>query len=164
MARRPVLKSQKPRKYGGGARSSRYPRDLRSDGAGLNGPVTVTPPSKPVDSQRFGTPTMRQRVLVRDGGKCAYCGAHVDNDTANLDHVLPWKLGGRTNEANLVLACRECNKAKGNATSPDPRALRARGKRYSQPWQHRGDPAGRNPHDNPATIGRGNTGTLRNPG
>jgi len=35
---------------------------------------------------------------------------------ATLDHVLPWSLGGRTNEMNLVTCCWSCNYGKANFT------------------------------------------------
>jgi 5-methylcytosine-specific restriction endonuclease McrA len=30
-----------------------------------------------------------------------------------VDHVIPYKLGGKTNEANGVCSCRRCNRSKG---------------------------------------------------
>jgi 5-methylcytosine-specific restriction endonuclease McrA len=53
-------------------------------------------------------------ILVRDGYKCRYCGVSITNDTANMEHRIPWKYGGKTNSDNLVTSCRSCNKAKGN--------------------------------------------------
>jgi hypothetical protein len=35
---------------------------------------------------------------------------------ATLDHVLPWSLGGRTDETNLVTCCWSCNYGKSNFT------------------------------------------------
>jgi 5-methylcytosine-specific restriction endonuclease McrA len=35
---------------------------------------------------------------------------------ATLDHLLPWSLGGRTNESNLVTCCWSCNYGKANFT------------------------------------------------
>lgn len=35
---------------------------------------------------------------------------------ATLDHVLPWSLGGRTDESNLVTCCWSCNYGKANYT------------------------------------------------
>ena len=35
---------------------------------------------------------------------------------ATLDHVLPWSLGGRTDESNLVTSCWSCNYGKANFT------------------------------------------------
>jgi 5-methylcytosine-specific restriction endonuclease McrA len=35
---------------------------------------------------------------------------------ATLDHVIPWSLGGRTDESNLVSSCWSCNYGKANFT------------------------------------------------
>jgi len=35
---------------------------------------------------------------------------------ATLDHVIPWSLGGRTDESNLVTSCWSCNYGKANFT------------------------------------------------
>ena len=35
---------------------------------------------------------------------------------ATLDHVVPWSLGGRTDESNLVTSCWSCNYGKANFT------------------------------------------------
>jgi 5-methylcytosine-specific restriction endonuclease McrA len=44
----------------------------------------------------------------RHGVMLAFC--------ANADHVLPWKLGGATDKANLVTACWSCNYGKSDFT------------------------------------------------
>ena len=86
-----------------------------------NGPVTTTVVG--LDQlPRFGTHQQRLYVLQRDGYACRYCGCPVTIDTANLDHVLPYKLGGETLVANLVACCRECNKHKGNNLWKLPKA------------------------------------------
>jgi len=74
--------------------------------------VTVKPPT--IDEQRYARHGTRMYVLRRDDYRCRYCGKLVTNDTANMDHVIPWKLGGKSVASNLVTACRRCNKAKGN--------------------------------------------------
>lgn len=52
------------------------------------------------------------RVYRRDGYACRYCGR---NDGAlTIDHVITWENGGPTTEANLVSACRRCNRVRGN--------------------------------------------------
>ena len=57
---------------------------------------------------------MRERVLRRDHYRCHYCGCSLIGAEANIDHVKPWRDGGRTVLSNLVTACQDCNKAKGN--------------------------------------------------
>ncbi len=81
--------------------------------------ITVVAPTQ--DARRYASHTVRMNTLNRDGFKCRYCGVSVTNDTANMDHVVPWKKGGKTRSRNLVTACKPCNKKKGNkAWKPNP--------------------------------------------
>jgi len=43
---------------------------------------------------------------------CSYCGRKLTFAQATLDHVFPQSLGGKSVQANLVLACETCNKRK----------------------------------------------------
>lgn len=54
-------------------------------------------------------PTLRFKVLERDGFRCQYCGSR---DDLQADHVIPEALGGPTSLWNLVTACRTCNSGK----------------------------------------------------
>jgi 5-methylcytosine-specific restriction endonuclease McrA len=63
-------------------------------------------------AQRRIHPILRGAVLERDGWACRYCGAK----TTEVDHVDPRARGGATTPANLVAACRSCNKVKGIRT------------------------------------------------
>jgi hypothetical protein len=57
------------------------------------------------------------RVFKRDGYACRYCG---DDDTPlTVDHLILWENGGPDTEANLVAACKQCNKARGNTSYED---------------------------------------------
>lgn len=55
---------------------------------------------------------MRQKVFDRCGWRCVYCGDHVSQENATLDHVVPKAQGGSRSHKNLVLACGECNQRK----------------------------------------------------
>lgn len=66
------------------------------------------------DTRRYADHKTRLKVLLRDKFRCRYCGKKVTMDTANIDHVRPWKRRGPTTPKNLVTACRSCNKQKGN--------------------------------------------------
>jgi 5-methylcytosine-specific restriction endonuclease McrA len=68
-----------------------------------------------VDKKRYADKKQRARILARDGYLCRYCKRPVSMETANIDHVIPWKHGGRTTDANLVSCCRFCNYQKGNS-------------------------------------------------
>jgi len=54
------------------------------------------------------------KLLVRvvhyiDGYTCVYCGSDVN---LNIDHMIPWRMGGLTALWNLMLLCGECNRLK----------------------------------------------------
>lgn len=54
----------------------------------------------------------RNEILVRWGGRCAYCDAIAEH----LDHVMPLSRGGEDIESNILPACAECNLSKGAKT------------------------------------------------
>ncbi len=56
---------------------------------------------------------LRSYVFHRDGYRCAYCG-NARAERYELDHVVPRSLGGSDRVSNLVVACHDCNAAKGN--------------------------------------------------
>ena len=60
----------------------------------------------------------RTRSLVRRRAenRCEYCRVHQDDFdffTFHVEHIIPRQHGGSDAEANLCLASRECNSAKG---------------------------------------------------
>ncbi len=55
----------------------------------------------------------REGVLLRDRGRCAYCGRYA---ATTMDHVQPRSRGGATSWANAVAACEPCNARKGDRT------------------------------------------------
>ena len=57
----------------------------------------------------------REGVVLRDRGRCAYCGRDV---ATTMDHVIPRSRCGATSWLNAVAACEPCNTRKGNRT-PD---------------------------------------------
>lgn len=54
----------------------------------------------------------RGGVFIRDGHRCAYCGAKA----TTIDHVLPRSRGGEWSWLNCVAACEPCNHRKGGRT------------------------------------------------
>ena len=64
--------------------------------------------------KRFAPAWLRKQVLERDAYACRYCKRPVTNKTANIDHVKPWPFG-MTELANLVAACKDCNRDKGRS-------------------------------------------------
>jgi hypothetical protein len=63
-------------------------------------------------SQRQIDQGVSWRVFKRDGYACRYCAS--DDVPLTVDHLVLWEDGGPSTEANLVSACRKCNKTRGN--------------------------------------------------
>lgn len=59
-------------------------------------------------------PRNRFEVFKRDGFQCQYCGRRVPDVTLEVDHIAPRSAGGRDTLDNLVTACFECNRGKGD--------------------------------------------------
>jgi 5-methylcytosine-specific restriction endonuclease McrA len=60
--------------------------------------------------------------------KCYYCNRRLFKSVAgkpHMDHCLPISRGGGAETTNLVLSCSSCNRAKGEMTEAEFRALRA---------------------------------------
>ncbi|WP_323099201.1 HNH endonuclease [Intrasporangium sp. YIM S08009] len=68
----------------------------------------------------------REGVLLRDRGRCAYCGRYA---ATTMDHVQPRSRGGATSWANAVAACEPCNARKGDRT-PEEAGLPLRWEPY----------------------------------
>lgn len=70
------------------------------------------------------------RVFKRDLYTCRYCAN--DSTPLTVDHLVLWEEGGPSIEANLLSACRKCNKTRGNKSyadwlnSPDYKRLSAK--------------------------------------
>ena len=59
---------------------------------------------------------LRQQVAARANARCEYCRLHEDYAyfTHEIDHIYAEKHSGDTIEANLCLACADCNRHKGS--------------------------------------------------
>lgn len=64
------------------------------------------------DKKRMFTGKIRAVIYTRDGGVCWYCKASVAPSRTQIDHVIPWSRGGRTNAHNGVVSCGPCNRTK----------------------------------------------------
>ena len=68
---------------------------------------------EPGRTSRYISPAVRDRVYTRDKGRCAFVGANGTrcNSTWDLeiDHVVPFALGGDNSPGNLRLHCRKHN-------------------------------------------------------
>jgi hypothetical protein len=58
----------------------------------------------------------RREVFERDEWLCVYCGAQVDMQSGQADHVVPRSRGGSDDISNLATACAPCNQSKGART------------------------------------------------
>lgn len=56
----------------------------------------------------------RENVLKRDQYQCQYCSKFMKSSIAEIDHVVPRKLGGQSSFENCVAACHTCNSRKGS--------------------------------------------------
>ncbi|WP_437671499.1 HNH endonuclease [Sorangium sp. So ce131] len=69
---------------------------------------------------------------------CTWCGQEVAKGRYAIDHVVPRALGGADVCTNLVLACAECNVARGDSPSVSPSLLlriEAAGRTEAQCWE-----------------------------
>jgi len=80
-------------------------------------------------AQRRIHPLLRGAVLHRDDWTCRYCGG----EAMGVDHVAPRARGGATTPANLVAACRCCNRTKGIRTPEEWRRDRALARLLTKP-------------------------------
>lgn len=69
------------------------------------------------------TPKMRA-VIARDGEECFFCGRHVDQEHASLEHLVSRTHGGPNHVANLVLAHKSCNQKAGTLSAIEKVRLR----------------------------------------
>ena len=61
------------------------------------------------------TPSIRYRVLSRDGFRCQICGARQEDGVQlHVDHIIPVSKGGKTEMQNLRTLCDLCNLGKGD--------------------------------------------------
>jgi len=58
----------------------------------------------------------RVNIYGRDDYRCQFCGEHKSINELTYDHLMPRAQGGKTNWLNIVTACTDCNKKKGNRT------------------------------------------------
>jgi HNH endonuclease len=59
--------------------------------------------------------TLREKLIRNQKNRCFYCGRKRGAELT-LDHVYPRSKGGTSEESNLVAACLECNRDKGDLT------------------------------------------------
>jgi len=50
------------------------------------------------------------RVVKRDNGVCQICRKNIPENNYEFDHVIPWSKGGSSDENNIRLLCKRCNR------------------------------------------------------
>jgi len=53
------------------------------------------------------------RVLKRENQICSSCGRAVKDEDIEFDHIIPWSKGGSSDEHNIRLLCKDCNRKRG---------------------------------------------------
>jgi HNH endonuclease len=73
------------------------------------GVVKTTKQKKPRDEMPY---SVRFDVLSREQFTCRACGARPGNAGLEVDHLVPWSLGGSHHPENLTVLCVRCNRGK----------------------------------------------------
>ena len=60
---------------------------------------------------------LKEYLLIKHGHQCAYCGK--DDRPLEIEHIQPKSRGGSNRLYNLTIACRPCNRKKGNKTAAE---------------------------------------------
>ena len=74
-------------------------------------PYILTREEKHLNIRKF-TENMKQKVYEKQNRKCRICNESFDIKDMDADHITPWIEGGKTNEDNCQLLCKEDNRRK----------------------------------------------------
>lgn len=74
-------------------------------------PYILTGDEKHLSIRAFSE-SMKQKVYERQEGICVKCGKHFRISEMEADHIRPWHEGGKTNEDNCQLLCKDDNRRK----------------------------------------------------
>lgn len=58
--------------------------------------------------------SQKRAAYERQGGICPNCCKHFEIEQMEGDHHKPWSQGGKTDDDNCVMLCRDCNREKSN--------------------------------------------------
>jgi len=74
-------------------------------------PYILTRDEKYLSIRTFSN-SMKQKVYERQEGICKICKKHFELSEMEADHIDPWHEGGKTEEKNCQMLCKECNRRK----------------------------------------------------
>ncbi len=74
-------------------------------------PYVLTRKEKYLSIRAF-TEATKQKVYEKQKGICVICKEKFELSEMEADHITPWHEGGKTNEENCQMLCRECNRRK----------------------------------------------------
>jgi ATP-dependent helicase IRC3 len=75
--------------------------------------IDPTPdPVTPV--KREPTEDEKKEIKARDGNACLCCGVNSREGYLQIDHIVPFSMGGKTSLENLQTLCNICNRCKSN--------------------------------------------------
>ena len=74
-------------------------------------PYILTREEKHLNIRKFSD-NMKQKVYEKQNGKCKKCNKNFDIGDMEADHITPWVEGGKTNEDNCQLLCKDDNRRK----------------------------------------------------
>ena len=64
--------------------------------------------------RRYNSPTNKKHLYGEQGGYCAGCSEHFQQQHLEVDHIISRKKGGTDHLENLQLLCSYCNRTKGD--------------------------------------------------
>ncbi len=74
-------------------------------------PYILTRNEKHLSIRAFSD-AIKQKLYEKQKGKCTICGKDFEMSEMEGDHITPWSLGGKTDEANCQMICKEDNRRK----------------------------------------------------
>lgn len=71
-------------------------------------------PARRADACRRWRERRREAFFAAHGHRCCYCGVVRESADLEIDHKIPRAAGGNGDPGNLLCACRECNRERGD--------------------------------------------------
>lgn len=69
-----------------------------------------------------------------NGSVCCWCCENLNRESITMEHLIPKSLGGSNAFENLYLACRHCNKSRGNRLLPPIYSVKSIGYQKLLEW------------------------------